>query len=131
MLVVVEVPRDVVCQYQVSPPGGVPFLVRVTPVGKHCGLLLVGLPGLAGQGLTVNVAALVVVPIPTIVMETVPVVPDPITATICVPVFDVIDVTGVPPIVIFAAVAPVKSVPFIVIEDPTQPLAAPKLVIFK
>ena len=47
-LFVVSVPKAVVCQYQVTPAGGVPTLVKVTPGGLHCGELLVGFPGLAG-----------------------------------------------------------------------------------
>mgnify|MGYP003424825185 CR=1 FL=1 len=84
--------------------------------------------GCAGEGFIVKVAALVAVP-PAVVTETVPVVPAPITATNTVPEFEVIELTAVPPIVTFAAVAPDKFVPLIVIELPTQPLEVPKLVI--
>ena len=66
---------------------------------------------------------LVAVP-PLVVTLTVPVVPAPTTATIVVPLFDVIEDTAVPPIFTFAAVAPVKFVPVIVMLDPTQPLEA-------
>ena len=66
---------------------------------------------------------LVAVP-PVFVTLTVPVVPAPITATIVVPLFDVIEVTAVPPIFTLAAVAPVKFVPVIVMLDPTHPLEA-------
>ena len=51
---VVLVPVGVVCQYQVIPAAGVPFLVNVTPTSEHCGELDVGLPGLAGNGFTVT-----------------------------------------------------------------------------
>ena len=102
----------------------------MTPVGKHCGLLLVGFVGFTGVS-TVKVAELVVVPLPAIVIATVPVVPAPTTATICVPVLDTIEETGVPPIVILAAVAPVKSVPLIVIVEPVQPFVFPKLFMCK
>ena len=48
------VPVGVVCQYHVTPAGGVPLLVNVTPASAHCGELEVGLPGLAGNGLTIT-----------------------------------------------------------------------------
>lgn len=126
-LLAVEVPKAVVCQNQVTPAGGAPTLVNVTPDAKHCGELLVGFPGLAGNGFTVKVAAEVALP-PGVVTSTVPVVPAPITAMICVPVLEVMDVTAVPPILTFAAVAPVSPVPFMVIESPTHPLVVPRLV---
>ena len=47
------VPDALVCQYHVSPAGGVPLLVKVTPASAHCGELEVGLPGSAGNGFTV------------------------------------------------------------------------------
>lgn len=75
-----------------------------------------------------KVSALVAVPAP-VVTETVPVVPEPITAIKTVPVFEVIELTAVPPIVTLAAVAPVRFVPFIVIELPAQPLIVLRLVI--
>ena len=87
-LLVVEVPSEVVCQYQVSPPGGDPTRVKVTPGVAHCGELLVGFPGLAGKGFTVKVAPLVAVP-PAVVTATVPVVPEATTAVICVGEFTV------------------------------------------
>ena len=62
------------------------------------------------------------------VTETVPVVPNPTTATITVPVLEVIEETAVPPILTLAAVAPVKLVPLIVIDEPTHPIDDPKLV---
>ena len=49
---IVLVPIGVVCQYHVSPAGGVPLLVRVTPTSAHCGELDVGSSGSAGNGLT-------------------------------------------------------------------------------
>jgi hypothetical protein len=49
---VVLVPVGVVCQYHVSPAGGVPLLVNVTPASAHCGELDVGFTGSAGNGLT-------------------------------------------------------------------------------
>ena len=52
----------------------------------------------------------------------VPVVPAPMTATIVLPSFDIIEATGVPPIFTLAAVAPNKLVPVIVIFEPTHPL---------
>ena len=81
-----------------------------------------------GDGTTVKVSIDVAVP-PAVVTETVPVVPVPITATSTVPELEVIEVTAVPPIVTVAAVAPVKLVPLMVIDVPTQPLADPKEVI--
>ena len=57
----VDVPLFVVCQYQISPPDGVPVLVRVTPGDAHCGELLVGFAGAVGNEYTVNVPALVAV----------------------------------------------------------------------
>ena len=45
-----------------------------------------------------------------------------------VPEFEVIDETAVPPTFTLAAVAPVKFVPLIVMEEPAQPLEDPKLV---
>ena len=50
------VPVGVVCQYQVTPAGGVPLLVNITPASAHCGELDVGFPGFAGAGFTVIVA---------------------------------------------------------------------------
>ena len=50
---VVVVPVAAVCQYQVSPAGGVPARVSVTPGLIHCGELLVGFPGSAGGEVTV------------------------------------------------------------------------------
>ena len=47
------VPVGVVCHYHVSPAGGVPLLVSVTPASVHCGEFDVGLPGSAGNGFTV------------------------------------------------------------------------------
>jgi hypothetical protein len=41
-----------VCQNHVSPAGGVPLLVKVTPVVIHCGELEVGFAGLAGKRTT-------------------------------------------------------------------------------
>ena len=82
---------------------------------------------ITGNGFTVKVAALVAVPT-GVVTEIVPVVPVPIVATMTVPEFDIIEETAVPPIFTLATVAPLKLVPFIVIEVPTQPLAEPKLV---
>ena len=48
------VPVGVVCQYQLIPPAGDPVLVNVTPTSAHCGEFDVGLPGEAGNGLTVT-----------------------------------------------------------------------------
>ena len=79
----------------------------------------------AGKGLTVKVAADIAEP-PGVVTCTVPVVPVPTVTVTVVAVLPVI-VAGVPPIV--TAVAPVKLVPVITNDEPTQPLAAPKLVI--
>ena len=122
------VPEAVVCQYQVSPPGALPVAVKVTPGDVHCGELLVGAGGFAGNESTVNVPGLVAVP-PPVVTVTLPVVPEPITAIICVDVKDVMDVTAVPPIFTLAAVIPMKLVPLMVMVDPVHPLAVPKLVI--
>ena len=44
----VETPVALVCQYHVSPAGGVPTRVIVTPGLEHCGELLVGFAGFAG-----------------------------------------------------------------------------------
>ena len=41
-------PVALVCQYQVSPAGGVPFAVSVTPGIEHWGESDVGLPGSFG-----------------------------------------------------------------------------------
>jgi hypothetical protein len=69
------------------------------------------------------VKLLELVPVPyEVVTETVPVVPDPTTTVIEAPLFEVIDVTAVPPILTLAAVAPVRLVPLMVNVDPTQPL---------
>jgi hypothetical protein len=62
-----------------------------------------------------------------VVTVTFPVVPLPITATIWVPLLEVIEATAVPPIFTSAAVVPERFVPFIVIDVPTQPLDEPKL----
>ena len=48
-------------------------------------------------------------------------VPPPTTTSIEVPLLEIMDETGVPPIRTFAAVAPVKLVPVIVIVVPGQP----------
>ena len=93
----VDVPLFVVCQYQISPPDGVPVLVRVTPGDAHCGELLVGFAGAVGNEYTVNVPALVAVFAPSVTV-TFPVVPLPIIAVIAVPVFETILETAVPPI---------------------------------
>jgi hypothetical protein len=85
-------------------------------------------PITAGKGFTVKVPILVAVP-PAVVTLTVPVVPTPITATSVVPLFEVIEETGVPPILRLAAVAPIKFVPVIVIFEPTHPLEGLMLVI--
>lgn len=118
-------PPATVCQYHVTPAGGVPVLVSVTPGGLHCGELLVGFPGLAGKGFTVKVAADVALP-PGVVTWIVPVVPVPTVTVTVVAVLPVM-VAAVPPIV--TAVAPVKFVPLMTNDEPTHPLAAPKLVI--
>ena len=52
-LIVVEIPSGIVCQYQVTPLGGVPVRLSVTPFAIHCGLLLAGFAGFAGCALTV------------------------------------------------------------------------------
>jgi len=57
----VDVPLLEVCQYQISPPDGVPVLVRVTPGDAHCGESLVGFAGAVGNEYTVNEPALVAV----------------------------------------------------------------------
>lgn len=75
-----------------------------------------------GAEFTVNSEPFVPVPL-GVVTFTVPVVPDPIVATITVPVFETMD-AAVPPIV--TEVAPVKKFPLIVMLLPTHPLAAPK-----
>ena len=64
-----------------------------------------------------------------LVTVTVPVVPDPMVATIRVDVLLVIAVTTVPPIFTLAVVAPDKLVPFIIIEAPGHPLVEPKELI--
>ena len=87
--------------------------------------MLVGFPGLAGNGLTVKVAADVAVP-PGVVTCTVPVVPAPTVTVTVIAVVPVI-VAAVPPIV--TAVVLNKLVPLITNDEPTHPLAAPKLVI--
>ena len=66
---------------------------------------------------------------PGVVTDTVPEVPLPNTTIICVPLFEVIELTGVPPTVTLAAVAPVKFVPLIVSDVPAQPDNEPKLLI--
>ena len=76
---------------------------------------------------TVKVPALVPVP-PLVVTVTFPVVPAPITATMVVPLFETIELTGVPPIFTDKAKAVVKPVPFMVIFVPTHPIDDPKLV---
>ena len=75
--------------------------------------------------MTVNVEALVVVPV-AVTIVTVPDVPLPIVAVICVEVFEVI-VADVPPIE--TEVAPDKFAPLMVILPPGQPPAAEKLII--
>ena len=84
--------------------------------------------GAAGKSNTVNGKALVPVPLEVVTLTN-PVVPLPMVATISVPVFESKAVTGVPPIRIFAAVAPVKKEPLMVMELPTQPPEVAKLVI--
>ena len=63
--------------------------------------------------------AVVAVP-PAVVTAICPLVPLPITATICDVVFVVIDATAVPPIV--TAVALSRFVPFMVNDEPVQPV---------
>ncbi len=77
---------------------------------------------------TVKGVELVTVP-PVVVTVTAPVMPFPITATNVVPLFEEIELTANPPILTFAAVAPVRFVPFIVMLLPSHPDVAPKLVI--
>ncbi len=48
----VLLPEGVVCQYHVSPGGGVPLCVSVTPRLAHCGEFDVGFPGSAGNKTT-------------------------------------------------------------------------------
>ena len=79
-----------------------------------------------GKGTTVNVCELVAEP-SGVVTETAPVVPFPVRAVICVAVFEIIDVTGVPPIV--TDVAPDNTNPLIVISDPSHPEVGVKSVI--
>ena len=81
--------------------------------------------GCAGEGFTVKVEPDVAVP-PGVVTCTVPVVPVPTVTVTDVAVVPVI-VAGVNPMV--TAVAVNKLVPLIVNDEPTHPLAAPKLVI--
>ena len=84
--------------------------------------------GAAGDALTVKVPAEVPVP-PAVMTDTVPVVPEPITATMVVSLKEVIDETAVPPIRVLGAVIPVKPVPLIVIVVlPAHPEAGVKLV---
>ena len=115
----VEIPFEAVCQYQVTPPGTVPALVKVTPGGLHCGESLVGALGVAGKEFTVNDVALVAVP-PGVVTVTGPVVPVPTVTVMEVPVFEFM-VAMVPPIL---TVAPLKFVPVIISELPVQPWVA-------
>lgn len=49
----VLVPLEVVSQYHVSPTGGLPLRVNVTPTSAHCGEFDVGFPGLEGDAFTV------------------------------------------------------------------------------
>ena len=81
-------------------------------------------PMAAGNGLTVKVAADVAEP-PDVVTCTVPVVPVPTVTVTVVAVVPVI-VAAVPPMV--TAVVVNKLVPLITNDEPTQPLADPKLV---
>ena len=74
------------------------------------------------------VAPLVAIP-PGVVTETTP---EELLAGITVstvPVFEEIEVTAVPPIVIPAAVAPVRLVPLMTNEPPLHPEVEPKLLI--
>ena len=48
----VFVPVSLVCQYQVSPAGGVAAKFMVTPSCSHCGELELGANGLAGTNTT-------------------------------------------------------------------------------
>jgi hypothetical protein len=98
-------------RYDVAPVLAVQLAVKLEIV-----LFVVdGLPGTAGE-LNVNVGPT------TPETFTVPVLPLPTTATICEPEFEVMDDIAPPPIVIFAAVRPVKFVPLIVIVDPGHPV---------
>ena len=51
-LFAVLVPKAFACQYQVSPAGGVPLAVIVTPMSEHCGEFDVGLDGFEGKVIT-------------------------------------------------------------------------------
>ena len=112
--------------YVVAP--GALTLIVATPAPAQTAAGAVGGAIMTGNALTVKVFVLVAVPA-LFVTDTVPVVPEPITAIRTVPELDVIEETGVPPMVTPEAVTPDRLVPLIVIEVPTQPLSEPKLVI--
>ena len=79
----------------------------------------------AGSWFTVKISELVEVP-PEVVTDTVPVVPLPTVAFTVVAVVPVIT-AFVPPIV--TMVAPDKSVPLMIRDEPTQPKVEPRLLI--
>lgn len=87
-------------------------------------------PAAAGtELLTIKSSVLVAFP-PAVVTVTFPVAVGLIVATIVVPLFDVIEVAAVPLILTSASFAPLKLVPFIVIEivEPAQLPGGLKLV---
>lgn len=82
---------------------------------------------LSGAGITVKLLA--EVPVPAVfVTATVPVVPLPIVAIICVEVRELMAATAVPPMLTFAAVTPVKLFPLITIVLPAHADVDPKEV---
>ena len=119
VLLVVDVPAAVVCQYQSTPAGGVPALVRVTPGGLHCGELLVGLPGDAGAALTVILCPLFLLPLLTI-LTTPEVVPAATTAVMLVALTSVTLVQATPLMVTVVVPEVEKLVPVMVMVLPTQ-----------
>ena len=101
--------------YEVAPALAVQFTVKPPELSD----VVEGEAGTAGES---NVKFVALLPVPPVrVTETAPVLPPPVTATICVAVIDVIEDTATPPICTLAAVAPVKPVPSMVMVAPGQP----------
>ena len=96
----------------------------LVPVPLHTVAFTAAIALSVGAALTVKLLALV--PLPAVlVTTTLPVEPLPIVAIIWVDVPLTIAATAVPPMVTFAAVAPVKLDPLIIIFEPAQPDVLP------
>jgi hypothetical protein len=86
-----EVPVGVVCQNQLVPPAGEPFLVIVTPMETHCGLLLNGTFGAKGSELIVTEFVVVLHPVRLFVKVNVTL---PAETPVTTPAFVIVAIAG-------------------------------------